>query len=710
MSVDHPPATRREALTETLFGYPIEDAYRWLEAGKDSEVEAWTEAQNAFTRANLDGIPGREALAEELRGLVATGRVGTPLIREDRLFYTRRDADQDQAALVMRERSGVGPERVLVDPGALSDRGIVTLDWFYPSADGRLLAYGLSESGNEQSTLYVMETDSGENRPDRIPRTRYASVAFEPDGSGFYYTRYPAPGEVPPGEENYGASLRYHVLGTDAAGDPVVFAPADRLASTHAILSYDGRYLVLVVTHGWVETDLYAVDRGALAGAGAKAVAEALRAGRFPVPRSLTDWMPKALFVPSLLGHHVYAQSNTHGKGRFGILRLSLEAPDSEWVWVVPEDPEATLDGFTLTRDAIVGSYLKDAVSVVRVFTHHGAPLSQVSLPGLGTVTGLGGAPTADEAYLGFESFALAPRVLRLDPKTAAWTTYLEVPSPVDPMEIVTEQRFYTSSDGTRIPLFLLRAPGTSADGERPTVVTGYGGFGISRTPVFTPSVLPWLRRGGVYAIANLRGGGEYGEDWHEAGRQGRKQSVFDDFIAAAEYLVSEHFTTPERLGIHGGSNGGLLVGAALTQRPDLYRAVWCAVPLLDMLRFDRFLIAALWKSEYGDPADPTDFVWLRAYSPYHHVVPGRRYPAVLFTTADSDSRVDPLHARKMAALLQAVAPDQEERPILLRTEHEAGHGIGRPVWKVAEELTDTWSFLARELGLSLVPEARSVR
>lgn len=685
MTQDPVPVTRGEPVTETLHGETITDPYRWLEDDERAETRAWTDAQNRYTAAALDHVPGRDALRERLAQLMRSGFAMSPQARGARVFFVQREGTQNQPVLYLREGATT---RVLLDPNQLSEDGTVALDWWYPSSDGARVAYGLSTSGDERSTLRVLDVASGRDEPEAIPDTRFCSVAWTPAGDAFYYTRLPARGSVPDGEEDYHQRVRYHRLGTDPATDPVLFgegrAPEDRF---EVDLSPDGRWLLVTAFEGWIKSEVYLKDlRGARPDDGAGFIPVAV--GR------------DALYSGQMLDDRLYLLTND-GAPNYRVYAVDPARPArEEWREVVPER-ETTLRTCRAVGGRLVLGYLRDAVSEVRLAGHDGTPSGAIALPGLGTVSELDGEPDGDVAYFTYTSFFAPPSVYRYDLASGDLTPFARVTAPLDTADLVAEQVWYTSRDGTRVPMFLLHRRDLTRDGRRPTVLTGYGGFNIALTPAYNAGFLDWVARGGVIAQPSLRGGSEYGERWHRAGMLGNKQNVFDDFIAAAEWLIASGYTSPERLGIRGGSNGGLLVGAALTQRPDLFRAVVCAVPLLDMLRYHHFLIARLWIPEYGAADDPEQYRWLRAYSPYHQVKEGTRYPAVLLTAAESDSRVHPLHARKMTARLQAAtAADPAERPILLRLETKAGHGAGKPQAKVLDEQVDVWSFLGWQLGV----------
>ena len=674
------PETRSLNVVDVLHGEEIADPYRWLEDGDSTETKLWTEQQNAVTEAYLAAVPGRDRIRRRLEELLAIGVLTVPTPKRGRYFYLRREGRQNQPVLYWRD--GVeGADRIAVDPNALNEAGTTALDWYYPSEDGRLVALGLSENGNEESVLHLLEVDTGRQLPDRIPRMRAASVAWLPDSTGFYYTRYPASGEVPSGEEQYHRALYFHRLGTDPAADPLVFQPAAKEHWPGVGLSPDGRWLMVSVARTFDQVDLYVQD---LASGGALV----------PVARDL----------PASFEGEV-----AHGRL---FMRTNLDAPTYRLYAVDPEHPErsswreivsprgAVLESVAVAGNRLALGYLERASSRLRLTDLEGRLIQDVALPTLGSLIGLGAEWDGHELFYGFSSFALPPSVYRIDLGTGTSSLWRQVEAAIDPTRFEVKQVSYASRDGTLVSMFLVHRTGLALDGENPTYLTGYGGFNISMTPAFSRSLLLWLEHGGVVAIPNIRGGGEYGESWHQAGILANKQNSFDDFIGAAEWLIRERYTRPERLAAAGGSNGGLLMGAALTQRPELFRAILVQVPLLDMLRYHRFLIARLWIPEYGSADDAEQFRWLRAYSPYHHVRSGVAYPAVLLATAESDTRVDPMHARKMAARLQAAT--SAERPVLLRLEARAGHGAGKPLSKVHEELTDSWTFVFSELGVQL--------
>jgi prolyl oligopeptidase len=675
------PETPAYDINDVLHGETIADPYRWLEDGDTPETRRWTEEQNALTQVYLSSVPGRERIRTRLGKLLAIGVLGVPTPVRGRYFYLRREGRQNQPVLYWRQGVG-GEDRVAVDPNALSAAGTTALDWYYPSQDGSLLAYGLSENGSEESVLQVLEVESGRHRSDQIPRMRAASLAWLPDTTGFYYTRYPAPAEVPEGEEHYHRAIYFHRLGDDPAKDRLVFRPAEKEFWPGVSLSPDGRWLVIIVARTFDQTDVYIQDLSS--GGPLVAVAENLPAS----------------FEGEIAHRKLFLRTNLDAP-TYRLYQVDPEHPEpGAWREIVPARADAVLENVTIGGDRLGIGYLERASSRFRLIDLNGRLVQEVALPALGSLFGVGAEWNGQELFYGFSSYTVPPSVYRIDFATGSSSLWRQVEADIDPDRFKVRQVSYASKDGTPISMFLVHRVGLERTGNNPTYLTGYGGFNISMTPSFSRSLLLWLERGGVVAVPNIRGGGEYGETWHQAGILASKQNSFDDFIGAAEWLIAEGYTRPDRLAVAGGSNGGLLVGAVLTQRPELFRAVLVQVPLLDMLRYHRFLIARLWIPEYGSADDPAQFRWLRAYSPYHHVRNGVAYPAVLLATAESDTRVDPMHARKMAARLQAAT--SAERPILLRLEARAGHGAGKPLSKVLDELTDSWTFVFSELGVEV--------
>lgn len=692
-----PPKAKFETVIDNYHGRQVTDPYRWLEDSSAPETQQFIAAQNAYTRSVLENVPGREELRRRVERLLTIGRVASPRIGGKNYFYERRDGRQNQAVVYVRQ-GRQGEDHPLIDVNALAPDGTIALDWWYPSKDGKYVAFGTSLNGSELSTLQVIETATGKQLAGKIERTRAASVAWLPDSSGFYYTRYPWLGDAPAGEEMYHRRVFFHQINSadnvHGAQDPLIF-PADgmELAPQHwpnVSISNDGRWLVVDVSEGWTKTELYLKDLSPM-------TPDAVR-GRFQRITTGKDF----LYHAEILDSQLYITSNEDAP-RFRVFKAACAAPERpNWKEIIPES-DAVIEG----RAAIIARKLfvhaiKNASSQLSLFDLNGRLEANVAMPALGSIFDLGGNWNSDSGFFGFVSYAIPPTVFEvsLNGQTTEWA---RVESGIDAARYQVEQLWFNSKDGTRVPMFMVSKKGLVKNGCNPTLLSGYGGFNAGRTPVFNRNaMLLLLDQGGIYVDVQLRGGNEFGEDWHRSGMLEKKQNVFDDFIAAAEHLIAEKYTDAAHLAIQGGSNGGLLVGAALTQRPDLFQAVVCQVPLLDMLRYQNFQIAKLWIPEYGSSDNPEQFKYLYAYSPYHRVKSGTQYPAVLFMTAESDTRVDPMHAVKMAVLLQAEAANGPERPILLRVDAKAGHGVGKPIMKLVDDAMDVWSFLFWQLGVKL--------
>ena len=678
--------TRKADIVDTLHGIKVADPYRWLEDGDAAEVKAWTESQNTHTRAVLDTIGGRDALKSEVTDLLQIGHVAGPAVRQTktglRYFHTKREGSQNQPTLWVRD-GHAGKDRALIDVSTLSEDGTTALDWWYPSWDGRLHAWGQSESGSEDSVLHVRDVDSGKDLSDRIDRTRHASVAWLPDGKSFYYSRYPEPGTVPAGEERYHSRIYLHVIGQDPKTDKLVFGEGrDKTDIPEVMISPNGRWLVARVHMGWDRSEIFLKDLSK--GAVSPFVPVAVKTS--------------ALFDPIVRNDRLYIQTND-GAPRYKLYAVDYAHPErSAWKEILPENKDV-LHEVDVLKSEIVATYMHDASSRVERFSLDGKSKGPIALPGIGSAS-LSGMPDGEEVFVSFTSYVVPFQVYRADlrqgPRLESWD---RASGKFDSAGIEVSQIFATSKDGTRVPMFVIAKKGLKHDGENPSVLYGYGGFNVNQTPAFSPRALATVQRGVVWVTAILRGGGEFGEDWHKAGMLEKKQNTFYDLFACADTLFKEKITQPSKLGVIGGSNGGLLVAAAVTQHPEMFRVGLSLVPLTDMLRYNKFRIAKLWIPEYGDPDKPEHFAFLHAYSPYHRVENGKRYPSLLFTTAESDTRVDPMHARKMAARMQEAQGDPD-RPVLIRVETKAGHGAGKPVTKLADELADELSFLFHELGV----------
>ncbi|MDB5366222.1 MAG: Prolyl oligopeptidase [Rhodospirillales bacterium] len=687
-AADGPPPTDKKPVTETVQGEAITDPYRWLENANSGASKKWVEAQANYTRGIIDKIPARAAIETRLTDLLRVGTLADVSPRGNYVFSRRREGTQNQPVLYVREGAD-GADKVLVDVNAESREGTVALDWFAPSYDGKLLAYGTSPNGSEISTLRVRDVATGKDRAEAITPARAANVAWLKDGSGFYYGR-PKGGNVPQGQELFDVRIYFHKLGTNPSGDgdKLVFGEGLKLKQTQspaAIVSDDDRWVALDVEDGWSRNDLW------LAARKADGTLEK------PVPVAVGK---DALTHGFVHGGNLYILTND-GAPKWKLERAPVSDPSKRSVIVAESDD--VLKDAQVIGGRLVLEWEHKATSRVAIASLDGTGVKDIQLPGLGTVASLAGTPTTPDAYLLFQSFVVPTIALRVTAATGEAKVWKTIDAPgVDTASYDVQQVTYPSKDGTPVSMFIVARKGTRLDGTNPVLLYGYGGFQVSMTPSFIKFLPAWLERGGVYALTNLRGGSEYGEAWHRAGMLDKKQNTFDDFIAAGEYLVRSKWTSPDKLAIFGGSNGGLLVGAAITQRPDLFRAAICAVPLLDMLRYQKFSIAKLWVPEYGSSDDPVQYKWLRAYSPYHNVKPGTLYPATMFVTGDTDTRVDPLHAKKMAALLQDVAANGKDpqRPILLRIEPKAGHGQGKPLSKTIGETADWVAFLVWQLGM----------
>ena len=682
------PPTRREDVVDNYHGIAVPDPYRWLEDGDDADVVAWVATQNELTSSFL-AVPARAEWHRRLLEVMELPVLQHAVLRGDHLFCYERPAGAEQFVLTRRSAiDSAEPPVVLLDPATFSEDAATAIDWYYPSRDGSLVAVGISEGGTEQSVLHVLSGADGSTAGgvgDRIPDTRASSVAWEPDGTGFFYVRYPA------GDE-YNRTVHHHRLGTDWRDDPVVWDDRpDPQAWPDVMLTDDGRWLIVSVEVGYRRTDIHALDR---------------HADRWST--TIADVDATTQFSIAADDRSLVGISNLDApRGRVVRVVLDGEVLDrgpEAWDTVVAERNEVIAQ-LAVTRRGLLMVTSSGAVDTVHRLDADGRPGEPVEgLEDSISVAdgGLAADSSVDEAFVVVDTY-VAPTGLWKIPASGAATSA----TPLSDAErltagLVVERTSYRSPDGTEIGLFLIHRADVTPSADTPTILNGYGGFTITMSPGWQPRIAAWCAAGGLYAVAGLRGGLEHGEEWHIAGSRDNKQNVFDDFHAAADHLVDAGLTSRSRLAILGGSNGGLLVGVAVTQRPDLCRAVLCAVPLLDMVRFPRFLIAKLWTSEYGDPDVAEEFAWLHAYSPYHHVVDGTCYPATLVQTAEGDTRVDPLHARKMVARLQAASACLDENPILLSQEGRAGHGVGKPVSKRADEIADALTFLGHHVGLQL--------
>ena len=681
-SLDY-PETRQGEVVEDYHGTAVADPYRWLEDLDSDETQAWVAAQNAVTFGFLEQIPEREALRQRLTELWDYPKYGVPFKRGNRYFWSKNDGLQNQSVFYMAARVEDPNPQVFLDPNTLSEDGTVALTTLAFSEDGQYAVYGTSTSGSDWRTFRVREVATGHDLPDRLDWIKFSGASWTHDGAGFFYSRYAAPEEGEAYEQmNKNQQLYYHRLGTDQAEDALIYARPDAPdLGFGASVTDDGRYLVIFV---WQGTDrrnrIYYKD---------------LQQPGSEVVRLLDDFDASYNFIGNT-GETFYFLTDLDAPNQ-RLIAVDLHQPAREnWRTLVPETA-AVLQSAQIIGGRFVVSALEDVAARVTIHGLDGTLLRPLDLPTLGTVGSLNGDADDPELFYSFTSFTYPTTIFRHDLSTGATTTFRAPAIDFDADQFVTKQVFYESKDGTKVPMFIVHRKDLPMDGSNPTYLYGYGGFNISLRPSFSISNLAWLERGGIYAMPNLRGGGEYGETWHQAGMLENKQNVFDDFIAAAEYLIGEGYTSTPRLAIGGGSNGGLLTGASITQRPDLFGAAIVAVGVLDMLRYHEFTIGWAWASEYGRADNPEHFPFLYAYSPLHNLKPGTHYPATLVTTADHDDRVVPGHSYKFASALQAAQGGPA--PTLIRIETKAGHGAGKPTSKVIEAEADKWAFLFHVLG-----------
>jgi prolyl oligopeptidase len=678
------PVTKKVAQSDDYHGTAVADPYRWLEDANSAETKAWVDQQNSVTQAFLGQIPERAAIRQRLTQLWNFERYSVPFKEGGRYFYSRNDGLQNQAVLYTLKSLDDEP-RLLLDPNKLAADGTVALAGLAVSPDGKFLAYSTAASGSDWNEIRVRTIESGNDTEDHIRWVKFSQTAWAHDGSGFYYSRYDAPTEATRlASVNYFQKLYFHKLGTPQDQDVLVYhRPDHKDWGFSAEVTDDGRYLVISSSQGTdPKNRVFIKDLGKDGKQKDGAVKGLLEA--FDASYSFVD-NDGPLFY--------FVTDKDAPKSRI----VAIDVRTAKWSEIVPEGA-ATLKGANIVNGQLVAEYLTDAHSAVKVFDLKGRPLHEVALPGIGSAAGFHGKRGESETFYSYTSFTTPATIYRYDLKTGKSAVYRQPKVDFDPAAYETRQEFFTSKDGTRVPMFIVSKKGVKRDGSNPTYLYGYGGFNVSLTPAFSVANLAWVEMGGVYVMANLRGGGEYGEAWHQAGTKLRKQNVFDDFIGAAEWLVANKVTSPSKLAIGGGSNGGLLVGAAMTQRPDLFAAALPAVGVMDMLRFHKFTIGWAWTSDYGSADNADEFKALVRYSPLHNLKPGTCYPATMVTTADHDDRVVPAHSFKFAAAAQAAQAGQS--PILIRIETKAGHGAGKPTSKQIEEVADRWGFLSRTLGM----------
>jgi len=680
------PETRRVDQVDVYHGTEVADPYRWLEddVRQSDEVARWVAEQNKLTQAQLGAIECRAAIRDRLKQLWNYERYSAPYKIGGHYFFRKNDGLQNQSVVYVME-SLDGEPRVLIDPNTWSDDGTVALAGLVPSDDGRYVAYGVAEAGSDWRHWQVMEIDSGKVLDDRLDWLKSGSVGWTKDGEGFYYSRFPEPAE---GKEfqslNLDHKVYYHRLGTPQSDDVLVYErPDNREWNFYPHVTEDGHYLVITVTQG--TDDRYRIVVQDLEDPNAK-------------PVEIVDNFDHEYSFIGNDGPQFYFKTD-HQAPRRRVIAMDVNHPQKEHHREIIPQAEETLDDVSLIGDQFIASYLKDAKTQAKVFSLDGKLVREIRFPGIGSAYGFAGRRDDTETFYSFDSFATPPSTYRYDLPTGKSTLFRRAKVDVDPDDYVVRQVFYHSKDGTRVPMFITHKKGIALDGSNPTLLYGYGGFNIPKTPEFEVGKIAWMEMGGVFALANIRGGGEYGEAWHQAGTKLNKQNVFDDFIAAAEWLIDNEYTSPVKLAIQGRSNGGLLVGAVMTQRPDLFGACLPAVGVMDMLRFHKFTAGRYWVDDYGSSDDPEEFKALLAYSPYHNIKPGTLYPPTMVMTADTDDRVVPGHSFKFAAALQNAQAD-EHAPVIIRIESRAGHGAGTPISKYIEREADEWAFLVKHLGM----------
>ena len=678
------PPTPAGPVAETKFGVTVKDPYRWLEndVRTDPKVAQWVAAENAVTNAYLATLPGRAKIKARLTELWNYERYGVPVARGGRIFYLRNTGLQNQSVLYVEDAPGA-PPRLLIDPNPWAKDGATALAEWEPSKDGKRLAYAVQDGGTDWRTVRFLDADTGKDLPDRLEWVKFSGLAWTADGQGLFYSRFAAPEAGAKYQAtNLNQQVWLHRLGTPQSADTLVYATPDRPRLNHAAeTTDDGRWLLITTSEG--TDDRYELHLLDLTKPGAK-------------PVTLVKGLEYSWALAGSDGTTLYMVTNKDAP-RYRVVAFDAANPAAPPRPLVPEGA-GTIDNAALVGGALVVSTLEDAKAVVRRYGRDGAPMGSVALPGIGSVTGFDADAASPVTYYSFSSFNAPTTIYRYDARTNASTVFKAPKTAFDPGDYVVTQTFYTSKDGTKVPMFVSHRRGHDLGTPAPTLLYGYGGFNVSLPPAFSVAALAWMEMGGVYAVANLRGGGEYGKAWHDAGRLAAKQNVFDDFIAAGEALIKAGTTSKEKLAIFGRSNGGLLVGAVVNQRPDLFAAALPAVGVMDMLRFNQFSAGRYWTDDYGDPADEAAFRTLYSYSPYHNIRQGKDYPAILVTTADTDDRVVPGHSFKYAAALQAAQIG--DKPHLIRIETRAGHGSGKPTDKLIEEFADQWAFIAHWTGM----------
>jgi prolyl oligopeptidase len=672
------PKTRKKNVVEKIAGHKINDPYRWLENSDNKEVKNWIKEQNKYTESGLkSGV--FKVFQKELAKDFEETTFSNPYLVKGKYFYSEKKPGENHAVYYFKKGLNGRPIK-LIDPNGMNKNDTVSCDFHIPSRSGNHVAYGLSQGGNEMADLYIKNVNNGKNLPDKIINVGHTSLSWLPNDSGFFYTRYPRPNTVPKGEEHLHRKIYFHKLGNDAEKDELIFGkdrPKDDMIGIS--LSVDGHYLSIYVSHNWTENEIYVFD--------------AVNKKIIPLITGVN-----AKFVLWFSENAAFILTN-YKANNYRVVSMPIEklfTPIKNWKEIIPEN-KYIIEGFGVSKDKLIVEYMKNVSSVIFTFNHSGKNKKEIPTPPYSSIAGISPNREEKEFFYGVQSFLFPKITYRYNPESKNYIKYRETKNPIKSADYEVKQEWYESKDKTRVPMFIINKREIVKNGKNPTILYGYGGFSVSETPCFSKGFIPWIKRGGIYAIANIRGGSEFGNKWHKDGIKENKQNSFDDFIAGAEYLISKKYTDKNHIGIMGGSNGGLLASAVATQRPKLFKAVCSMVPLTDMVRFPKFGMAMRWVNEYGDPKIKKDLKNILKWSPYHNVKSGTEYPNFLFTTAEKDSRVHPLHARKMAATLQSA---NKENNIFIFTEKEAGHASGRPIYKVVELRSFILAFFAKYLDL----------
>jgi prolyl oligopeptidase len=676
------PKTKREEIIDVIHGTKVKDPYRWMEDFSSQKVQDWINKQEKYKDFIFSKIPKREVSLERMKEIYSIGTITTPIKRGNFIFYQRRKTEQQYILYVQEGLDGEVQE--LVNPNKLVKNEPISIDWFYPSPSGNLVAYGLSKSGSEKSTLYIINVKTKSLLKDEIPHTMWASLTWLSDESGFYYTRYPTPGTVPEGEEFYNRHVYFHKIGTKWEDDPKIFGEGRSPTEMYDVfLSGDGRYLRISV-HIFTKNDVYLLNLE-------------------------NNELKEIIYGEDCYSYVIFSDDDlwiltNRNAPNYTICKASIDNPNvKNWQIVIPESNDI-LEGFHVTKKQIFCNYMINAANVMKTYSLDGIETSKIDLPKFATIFGLylnNSLPLKDrkEFFVSVKTFFDPTIIYHYNIKNNKFTKFTEIPSPINPNDYAVKQVWYESKDKTKVSMFIAHKKNIELNGKNPTLLYGYGGFNVAmKPPSFDYSLYYWLENGGIFVVANLRGGSEYGEKWHKGGMLGNKQNVFDDFIHAGKWLIKNKYATNKTLAIAGGSNGGILTGAAVTQRPDLFSAVFIGIPILDMIRYHNFTVAKIWIPELGTAENPEHFKFLLKYSPYHNVKKDTQYPAIYLTTAESDTRVDPIHAIKMTAMLQwATASDE---PIILEVERQTGHGVGKPLDALAKSRTELFTFLGWKTGM----------